>query len=210
MIDTAELRSFQERFAAIRTLDKEDLVPPDQTRQLSLKDSGSGGFFEYLGHTYRIKEKNAYEETSDDFKTKKGYFIFELVCLCLDTGEIVYFEWEYDDELEIAITCDRYSFRNLKDEDGKNIDEDDLDQIAGDKDAIVVDGETFWYEDDWASVFSRNGKEENVYMYEFENENGTTFLSIEEWQGSGKDEYRIYTSKPVPSGSICIISKGDG
>ena len=209
MIDVAELRSFQERFAAIRTLDKTDLVPRAEAIQLSIQDVGTGGCFEHLGCTYLIREKNHYEETSDDFNTKKGYFIFELVCLCIDTGDTVYFEWEYDDELEISITIDRFSFRNVKDEKGAPVDGDDLDQIARDKDAVVVDGETFWYEDDWASVFARNGREEKVYMYEFENEAGTKFLSIEEWQGAGKDEYRIYTSAPVPAGSLVIISKGE-
>ena len=98
----------------------------------------------------------------------------------------------------------------MKDDQGQAIDEDDLDQIAEDKDAIVVNGETFWYEDDWASIFIRAGKEENVYMYEFENEDSTKFLSIEEWQGSGRDEYQIYTSIPINPDSISIISKGDG
>lgn len=209
MIDTAVQKSFQERFSTIRRLEKQKLVPVDQTTLLSLRDAGENGFFEYMGNTYFIREKNRYEETSDDFKTQKGYFIHELSCLCIETGETAYFEWEYDDDLEISVTLDRFSFRHLKDEQGQAVDEDDLDQIARDKDAIVINGETFWYEDDWASVFSRAGRQENVYMYEFENEGGTKFLSIEEWQGSGRDEYRIYTSLPVNPGSITVISKGD-
>ncbi len=72
-----------------------------------------------------------------------------------------------------------------------------------------LNGEKFWYEDDWASVYYRGNKEEKVYMYEFENEAHTKFLTIEEWQGSGKDEYQIYTSTPVDPNSIRIISKGD-
>lgn len=209
MLDITVQKSFQERFTTIRTLQKEALVSPKQSLQLSIKDAGETAFFEYLGHTYFIKEKNGYEETSDDFKNKKGYFIYELTCLCLETGKTVHFEWEFDDELEISMTLDRFSFRNLTDDQGQPIDEDDLDQIAEDKDAIVVNGETFWYEDDWASIFSRAGKQEKVYMYEFENEGSTKFLSIEEWQGSGRDEYQIYTSVPIHPDSISLISKGD-
>jgi len=209
MLDAAEQKSFKHRFAAIRTLEKDALLDHDQTFKLTLKDAGANAFFEYQGQTYMIQEKNCYEETSDDFRTPKGYFIFELPCLCLDTGETVHFEWEYDDELEISITRDRFSFRNLTDEKGEKIDEDDLDQIAEDKDAIVVNGESFWYEDDWASIFSREGRQEKVYMYEFENDGGTKFLTIEGWQGTGRDEYRIYTSQPVSPGSISILSKGD-
>ncbi len=45
-------------------------------------------------------------------------------------------------------------------------------------------------------------------MYEFENEAGSLFLTIEEWQGSSREEYRIYTSVPVNPDSITLISKG--
>ncbi|MCP4024349.1 MAG: DUF4178 domain-containing protein, partial [Desulfobacteraceae bacterium] len=130
-------------------------------------------------------------------------------CLCLETGETFNFEWEYDDELEIAMTLERLSFRNLKDEAGENIDEDDLDQIADDKDAVVFNQEKFWYEDDWAAIYLRGTKEEKVYMYEFENEGALKFLTIEEWDsGSGKESYQIYTSLPVEPGNIRVLSKG--
>jgi len=209
MLDTATQKSFQERFAAIRTLEKNQLVSGQEKISLNIKDVGSHSFFEYLGSTYFIKSLNKYEETSDDFKNKKGYFITELTCLCLESGQIFNFEWEFDDELEVSMTLEHLSFRNLKDDAGESIDEDDLDQIADDKDVIVINNEKFWYEDDWASVYYKGDKEEKVYMYEFENENHTRFLTIEEWSGSGKDEYQIYTSSPVDPNSISIISKGD-
>lgn len=208
MLDIATQKSFQERLSTIRTLKKEDLVSGQERASLSIKDAGVHSFFDYLDCTYFVKDLNKYEETSDDFKTKKGYFIYELTCLCLETGQVFYFEWEFDDELEVSMTLDRLSFRNLTDDAGEPIDEDDLDQIAEDKDVVVIDGEKFWYEDDWASVYSRETKEENVYMYEFENESHTKFLTIEEWSGSGKDEYQIYTSSPVDPKSITLISKG--
>ncbi|WP_299981577.1 DUF4178 domain-containing protein [Desulfobacula sp.] len=209
MLDIATQKSFQERLGAIRTLKKEQLVSGQEKMLLSLKEAGKHSFFEYLGNTYFVKSLNKYEETSDDFKNKKGYFISELTCLCLESGQTLNFEWEFDDELEISMTLERFSFRNLKDEAGEAIDEDDLDQIADDKDMIVINGEKFWYEDDWASIYYRGSKEEKVYMYEFENEGHTKFLTIEEWSGSGKDEYQIYTSSPVDPNTISIISKGD-
>jgi hypothetical protein len=210
MIDIATQKSFQERFSIIRSLEQKQLVSKTQKNALSIRDIGPQSFFEYQGKTYFTKNINKYEETSEDFKSKKGYFLYELTSFCIETGETCYFEWEYDDELEISITLERLTFRNLKDDTGESIDEDDLDQIADDKDVIVINGEKFWYEDDWASIYYRGGKEEKVYMYEFENENSTKFLTIEEWSGSGRDEYQIYTSSPVDPGSISIISKGDG
>ena len=209
MLDIATQKSFKERFTAIRSLKKTQLVSLSQRMSLTIKDVGLHSFFEYLGNTWFITDFNKYEETSDDFKRKKGYFIYELTCLCLETGKTVYFEWEFDDELEIYMTLERLSFRNLKDDAGESIDEDDLDQIADDKDVIIINEEKFWYEDDWASIYYRGSKEEKVYMYEFENENHTKFLTIEEWSGSGKDEYQIYTSSPVDPNAISIISKGD-
>ncbi len=209
MLDIATQKSFQERLRTIRTLKKDHLVSGQKKALLSIKDAGSQSFFEYSGNTYFVKNLNKYEETSDDFKIKKGYFIYELTCLCLETGQIIYFEWEFDDELEVSMTLERFSFRNLKDDAGEGIDEDDLDQIADGKDVIVINGEKFWYEDDWPSVYYRGTKQEKVYMYEFENESRTKFLTIEEWSGSGKEEYQIYTSIPVHPDSINIISKGD-
>ncbi len=210
MLDTATQKSYQERFLAIRQLDPGLLVPEKDAVSLSMMDLKKGSFFTYLSKTYYVKEINRYQEASDDFKKKKDVFITELTCLCLETGSVANFEWEYDDELEISMTEERLSFRNLKDDEGGTIDEDDLDQIADDKDAVLFSNEKFWYDDDWAAVYQRGSKEENVYMYEFENESRTKFLTIEEWDsGSGKESYQIYTSLPVDPGNISVLSKGE-
>ncbi|MFH2093693.1 MAG: DUF4178 domain-containing protein [Pseudomonadota bacterium] len=209
MFDLATQKSFQERLTAIRSLEKQALVSSQERTGLTLQDAGPSAFFEYLGNTYFVKDLNKYEETSDDFKKSQNYFIYELTCLCLETGQTTHFEWEIDDELEISMTLERFSFRNLTDDQGEAIDEDDLDQIADDKDVVVINNEKFWYEDDWAAIYHRGKQQEKVYMYEFENESQTRFLTIEEWSGTNKDEYQIYTSSPVNPKSIRLISKGD-
>lgn len=208
MIDTAIKKSFDQRFSIIRTLEKNRLILESDEAALTLMDVEKGSFFTCFSNTYYVKEKNQYQETSEDYKTRQDNFIIELTCLCLETGQIVYFEWEFDDELKISMALEQTSFRHIKDEEGQPVDEDDLDQIADDRDVIVHEGEKFWYEDDWAALYQREGKEEKVYMYEFENEASTLFLTIEEWPGSGRDEYKIYRSKPVDPGQITIISKG--
>lgn len=210
MLDAATQKSFQERFSAIRTLDAKNLVPDAEQASLSIRDIGKSGFFTYFGNTYCVRDLATYEETSEDFKKRKGYIITELTCLCLETGQTVNFEWEYDDELEVSQTLERLHFRNLKDDAGQGIDEDDLDQIVDDNDVIVLNGENFWYEDDWAALYQRGSKEEKVYMYEFENESHSKFLTVEEWDsGSGKESYQIYTSLPVEPMNVTIISKGE-
>ena len=208
MIDTAVKKSFDQRFSLIRTIEKDKLIPESDRVSLTVMDAEKGSFFTCFGDTYYVKEKNRYQEMSEDFTTSQDYFTNELNCLCLETGHVGHFEWEFDDELEVSITLERTSFKYIKDEEGKSVDEDDLDQIAKDQDAIVYAGQKFWYEDDWAALYIRDGKEEKVYMYEFENEGGSLSLTIEEWTGSGRDEYKIYLSKSVEPEQITIMSKG--
>ncbi|MBU0972110.1 MAG: DUF4178 domain-containing protein [Proteobacteria bacterium] len=208
MIDTAVKKSFDQRFSLVRSLDKKRLVPETDQTAMTLMDATVGCFFTCFGDTYYVQEINRYQEMSEDFARPQDYFVTELTCMCLETGHTGHFEWEFDDELEVSITLEQTSFKYIKDEQGQAVDEDDLDQIADDKDAIVYAGQKFWYEDDWAALYQRNGKEEKVYMYEFENEGSSLFLTIEEWTGSGRDEHKIYLSKSVRPGEITIMSKG--
>lgn len=209
MLDPGAQRSFEERFAIVRSLSPETLVPEKDQLRLTLQDAGAGDLFTFSGKTYFVRDTARYEETSEDFRTRQGYFLTELTCLCMETGETVFFEWEFDDELTITRTDERISFRELSDENGQSIDGDDLDPIADDGDLILYKGEKFWYEDDWAALYQARDREERVFVYEFENEAGTRFISIEEWQGSGKEEYQIYTSRPVEPGQIRMIRRGE-
>ena len=209
MIDTAVKKSFDQRFSLIRSLDPALLMPEEEQNALTLMDAEQGSFFTCFGDTYYVQEKNRYQEMSEDFSTRQTFYLTELTCLCLETGHIGHFEWEYDDELEISITLNQINFRKLTDEEGQAVDGDDLDQIVEDKDAIVYAGEKFWYEDDWAAMYQQKDKEEEkVYMYEFENESQTLSITIEEWTGSGRDEYRIYISKSIIPDEITIMCKG--
>jgi Domain of unknown function (DUF4178) len=208
MIDTAVKKSFDQRFSLVRTLGKDQLILESDQSSLTLMDAEKGCFFTCFGDTYFVKEKNRYQEMSEDFTTRQDYFTTELTCLCIETGHIGHFEWEFDDELKVTITLEQTSFKYIKNEEGQSVDEDDLDQIAKDKDAIVYAGQKFWYEDDWAALYLKEGKEEKVYMYEFENEGGSLSLTIEEWTGSGRDQYKIYLSKSVEPDQITIMSKG--
>lgn len=208
MINTADKKSFDQRFSLVRTLDQAHLVSHEEQVELTIMDAEQGSFFTCFGDTYYVKEKNHYQEMSEDFTTLLDYTVTELTCLCLETGHTGHFEWEYDDELEVSITLSQTSFKRLKDEEGQAIDEDDLEQIVDDEDTIVYAGEKFFYEDDWAAVYRRGDKEEQVFMYEFENEAGSMAITIEEWQGNGRDNYKIYVSKPLVPGEITIMSKG--
>jgi hypothetical protein len=210
MISVSEQKSFDQRFSLIRTLAPDKVLSREEQTRLTIMDAGVGDFFSCFGSTYFIQEINTYQEAGEDYSKLMDYFVTELTCLCLETGAVGHFEWEIDDELEVSITLDQTKFKRLTDDQGEPIDEDDLDQIVADEDRIVYAGETFEYDDDWAAVYRRDGKEEQVYMYEFVNDRASMFLTIEEWQDGDKEEYRIYISKPVTPAEVTLISRGEG
>lgn len=140
MISVSEQKSFDQRFSMIRTLAPDKVLSREEQTRLTIMDAGAGDCFTCLGRTYIIQEINKYQEASEDYSKLKDYFVTELTCLCLETGAIDYFEWEIDDELEVCITLDQIKFKQLADEDGQPIDEDDLDQIVDDEDTIVYAG----------------------------------------------------------------------
>ncbi|MGM0656245.1 MAG: DUF4178 domain-containing protein [Thermodesulfobacteriota bacterium] len=210
MISVSEQKSFDQRFSLIRTLAPDKVLSKKEQSRLTIMDAGVGDFFTCFGSTYIIQEINKYQEASEDYSKLIDYFVSELTCLCLETGAVGHFEWEIDDELEVSITLDQTKFKQLTDDEGRPIDEDDLDQIVEDEDSIVYAGKTFDYDDDWAAVYRRNGKEEHVYMYEFVNDRSSLFLTIEEWQDGDKEDYRIYISKPVKPAELTFIYRGGG
>ncbi len=208
MISVSEQKSFDQRFSLIRTLSPDKVLSKEEQTRLTIMDAGVGDWFTCLGSTFMIQEINTYQEASEDYSTLTDYVVTELTCLCLETGAVGHFEWEFDDELEMSMTLNQTRFKELTDDGGQPIDEDDLDQIVDDEDSIVYAGETFDYEDDWAAVYRRNGKEEQVYMYEFVNADSSLFLTIEQWQDQGKAQYRIYISKPVNPAELTLIFRG--
>nr|WP_320190010.1 DUF4178 domain-containing protein [uncultured Desulfobacter sp.] len=210
MISVSEQKSFDQRFSLIRTLAPDKVLSPEEQTRLTIMDAEVGDCFTCLGSTYFIQEINKYQEANEKYTKLKDYFVTELTCLCLETGTVGHFEWEIDDELEVCITLNQIKFKQLTDDEGQPVDEDDLDQIVDDEDCIVYAGETFEYDDDWAAVYRRNGKEERVYMYEFVNDRSSMFLTIEEWQDEDKEEYRIYSSKPVDPAELTLICRGGG
>ncbi len=210
MISVSEQKSFDQRFSLIRTMAPDKVLSQEEQTRLTIMDAGVGDCFTCFGSSYVIQEISTYQEASEDYSTLKDYFVTELTCLCLETGALGHFEWEIDDELAVCITLDQTKFKWLTDDEGQPIDEDDLDQIVDDEDCIVYAGETFNYDDDWAAVYRRNGKEEHVYMYEFVNNRSSLFITIEEWQDGEKEEYRIYISKFVNPAELTLVTRGAG
>ena len=209
MFDPSLSDSFQHRLERIRNIRPEDVVPQKDRGRLTVMDLKPNGFFELEDRHYSVSEICAYEETSEDYARKLDYTVTEMVCLEMETGKTVHVEFEFDDELEVTVSMERISFSDLADEAGEAVDADDLDQIVSDKDCMVYGAEKFWYEDDWAAVYNCRGKAEKVVMYEFENDSGTKYITVEEWApAEKKPEYRVFLSRPVKPSKIRIITCG--
>ena len=209
MLDPSIQKSFDQRFSITRRLNKEVLLPPEAQRDLTMENAGQHCFFTFMDKTYFVEDLHRYHETDKNFQKKTGFVSTELGCLCLENGHRCHFEWEIDDALEVSLTLWQIKFRELTDEEGIQVDEDDLDQIARDRDAVVYKGEKFWYEDDWAAIYEGKNADEQVFIYEFENEPGTTALTIEEWKSEGREEYRLYISRPIVPQDITLLTKGE-
>ncbi|MCK5312628.1 MAG: DUF4178 domain-containing protein, partial [Desulfobacteraceae bacterium] len=165
MLDPATSKSFEERFDAIRSLNQKNIVSEKEKNTLTIMDIKANAVFVFNNKTYFVKQVCPYQEASEDFSKKLDCIVTELNCLCLETGDNVNFEWEYDDELEVTFTTERLTFKRLTDEEGEAVDADDLDQIVDDSDLVMLGNEKFWYEDDWPALYICKNKEENVYMY---------------------------------------------
>ena len=201
--------SLARQFDAIRQLSPENLILKRDRWKHNIKDVKETGFLSYEGKTYLVKEVGLYQEFDEKYIKASGRPWFELRLFCIDTGEIVNIEWEEDDEIKVSMTLKELKFSDLRDDEGKAIDEDDLDQIADEEDGIFFGGKKFEYKDDYAAKYYRNGVMEggDVYMYEFESLDGTC-LTIEEWQSGGKEEYKIYLSSQIDVNNIEILSLG--
>jgi hypothetical protein len=67
-------------------------------------------------------------------------------------------------------------------------------------------GKTFYYEDDYKFTFKRESKpdkKEKAYVYEFEADDGTSFV-MEDW---GNEEYMFFLSEQPQE--VVVVSTGD-
>lgn len=203
-------RSLAERFAAIRTLKPASLIGESERWRNSVEVLKTGSFFRLEGKTYQVLEAGFYRETNDNHSKDLGYSWPEFKLFCVETGEISYLEWEKDDKILIYLTIQELKFSNLRDEEGAQIDEDDLAQISTEEDDVLFQGKVFEYDDDCAAKYFRSQadtKGERLWLYEFEAADGTC-LTIEEWPDGDKEDYQIFLSRPIRPEAIEILSEG--
>lgn len=207
MIDTALKNSFDQRFSLIRSLDPSHLASESEQASLTLMDAGPGSFFTWLEDTYYVNEENIYRKTDENFSSRLDCFATELNCINLETGASGHFELKYGDELKISIILDQIGFKRITNDQGQEIDGDDMDQIAENNDCLVYAGEKFCFEADRAAFYQAGDKEEKIILYKFKNESETMGITIKESTGPDEKEYKIYISKFLEPDQLSILTK---
>ena len=195
-------RRLLEQFKEIRQI--ESPIELNDRCHMELKQVKEGGCLRIDGFTYRVLEVGRYEE-----KEAGGMWIwFELKLYCLETGQTVDLEWEYDDEYKASITVRRLKNKDMTYDDNTEFKMSDIEEVVDEEEDIIVNGKKFVYdEDSETNYFRKDGdKAEKVNLYDFECDATGEGLTIEEWGEEGSYEYQAYISRPVKARDIEIIS----
>lgn len=213
MTATDIVSGFRARIDLVRQIDTASVLAPDIQHRHTVKDVRKGGVIRLHEDTYLVTGVSTYRETDESFSNeKKDSVWYELRCINLETGIVVWIEWEEDDHLVISLTTGTLRFRDLQDEDGVGIGDDDLDQIVEDEDDIYYRGCKYEYDDDYAARYYRDGpgrdtKGDKVYFYDFSF--GDETLTIEEWKDGKNDySYELFLSCTVEPRAVTIIALG--
>ena len=134
-------------------------------------------------HTYRQGTSSWYEIEGD-----KG-------------GEKVFLQFEEDDGLEMSISIKELKMRDL------GLNRSDLDKIDdAEEGGFTYGGVKYYYEDSDKAIFYRNGDDDEAepyYYWDFEDDDGKNFISIEKW---GDNELDIALSIPVKASQVTVYS----
>ena len=145
---------------------------------------------------YKVEEMHRYTEGK-----KEKWQWFELKLFCAQTAEILYLEWEEDDELEVNI-CTKNVLK-LKD---IGITAERLWEIDDEEEgSLVYNGKTYEYEESDKAKFYRNMGNEGEEYYYWDFETGKTSIGIECWD---KSSFDVNLSESIDLDRITIISKG--
>lgn len=204
------------RVAHIRAIDPASVIPSNERSRASIKTVGTGGVLRFNRKTFLVTGIARYDELQEKGNRKTGYFWFELTLVDLASGLTSFLEWEKDDTIECYLTERTLSWRDLKDDEGAAVDEDDLEQISDDEDSLRFGTSTYEYDDDCPAVFVRVSGEgrqkkggEKVWLYDFTGPNDSC-ITIEEWEESKNNwSYEIYLSRKLAPSAIEIISLGE-
>lgn len=178
--------------------EKEESVDPLDSQQMSIEKVQAGGLIKLTtvgenmdDYDVTISSRHVYREG--------GYEWFELEG---DNGSnTVWLSVEKDDELEVTLAVKKSKLRVL------GVSTKDLEEMENNNEGeIEYEDETFYYESSGEADFFKDGDMNNpeaFYYWEFENENGSRFISVEEWEDGDVD---VTISLPVKQSQISVFS----
>jgi hypothetical protein len=175
---------------------------PKDLADVTIKDamvndivSISGFGDEYDDVDFVIQKRNRYESN--------GYEWYEL--LGVYKGRQVWLDWEEDDLLQITATSPdqqmRLSMLNLSEDDLARMDEEES------RDNFVQwDGKRFYYRESCEAFFYKDctGPGEGFYLWDFQEEDGERFLSIEKWEG---EPFAVFTGKAIKPYNVKVYKR---
>lgn len=178
------MMTVQDRLAAIRGLNP---APIAERKSFDIRNLKKGGYVDWDEQTWLVQNVYLYLDVKwkDFSKRKKDYWVTELELVSLNSGNVRFVEWEYDDELEVSQTDSTVALRDIQYK-GRPIKHRDLEDIAEEEEGdVVVDGTTYAYveDDTWAGLFMKAGGSKQgtpMRAYEFASRKGT-YLTIEAW-----------------------------
>ena len=196
----AKRRSFDERFALVAALPT--FIPETERYKLTLQDVGKGGVIRLGGKVWLVQELNTCTDKDD------GYLTTELVLFCLTTGEKKNIEWSIDDELEVSESLRELSFSDLRDDEGEEIDIEDLEQIIQERDVILLNGQEFKFDEDCSVTYragNKPGETTDVWTLDFKAKGGKQGITIEVWPS---DDCEVWLWQAVDPDSIEVLYTG--
>lgn len=165
---------------------------PRDLADMTIKDARVGDVVTITGFgddyddvDFVIEKRNRYESGGVEW--------FEL--LGVYKGRQVWIEWEEDDALEITATTPERKLRlsqlNITEEDFARMDEEESTDHF-----VEFDGQKYYYAESCEAFYFKDckGPGEGYYLWDFEGEDGESFLAAEKWEG---EPFDIFTGKSI-------------
>jgi hypothetical protein len=177
-------------------------APPPDLANLTIKDARVGdvvsisGFGdEYDDVDFVIERRNRYESGGIEWYELKGAY----------RGRQVWIEWEDDDHLEITASSPERELRLSQ----VNLTEEDLarmDQEESRDNFLEWEGRRFYYRDSCEAFFYRDGTGagEGFYLWDFLDEAGEEFVSVEKWEG---EPFAVFSGRTIQPYNVKVYKR---
>lgn len=171
--------------------------------ELHLENVQAGGLIHLMNVGPNLEEYDVQILSRGVYREGENYEWYELEG---DNGRgKVWLSLQHDDGLDVTITTRKLKLRDI------SIERDDLDRMddaaAGQFD---FEGKTYYYDHSTEGSYFQDGKvsadsEEFFYYWEFETEDESQFLTVEEWENG---RFEVTMSYPVKESQVKVYSLG--